>query len=97
MEKELKALADRTAAKEDVSYLANRLLPPSHPNRHFQVTRLRAEMKKLYDGLHIGALIYHPSSLYCSNGNRRVPRSAVDRMGTSCVTVLSPKPILTFF
>jgi hypothetical protein len=28
-----------------------------------QVTRLRAEMKKLYDGLHIGALIYHPFSI----------------------------------
>ncbi len=37
VEKELKALADRSAGKEDVS-------------------RIRAEMKKLYDGLHIGQL-----------------------------------------
>lgn len=42
VEKELKALADRTAAKEDVS-------------------RLRTEVKKLYDGLHIGGFaVMHP-------------------------------------
>jgi hypothetical protein len=35
VEKELKALAERTAEKNDV-------------------TKLRAEMKQLYDGLHIG-------------------------------------------
>ena len=57
VEKELKALAERTAAKEDVGYLANVSSPPSRFNCHLQVTRLRAEMKKLYDGLHIGAPI----------------------------------------
>ena len=62
-EKELKALAERTAAKEDVSYLANRSSPPSRFDRLLQVTRLRAEMKKLYDGLHIGALVSHIFSL----------------------------------
>lgn len=63
VEKELKALAERTAAKEDVRYRANRSSPPSPFNRQLQVTRLRTEMKKLYDGLHIGVFTSHSYSL----------------------------------
>ena len=37
MEKDLKALRDTSASKDDIS-------------------RVRAEMKKLYDGLHVGEL-----------------------------------------
>ena len=42
VEKELKALADTSSSKEDLS-------------------RLRAEVKKLYDGLHVGESHLVPS------------------------------------
>lgn len=43
VEKDLKALADSTAGKEDLS-------------------RVRAEIKRLYDGLHVGQYIPHNHS-----------------------------------
>lgn len=49
MEKDLKALAEGSAGKEDVS-------------------RLRAEMKKLYDGLHVGEWL--PSCITSSSDVR---------------------------
>ena len=45
VEKELKALADGSATKEDIH-------------------RVRAEVKKLYDGLHVGTLVKR-MSFYC--------------------------------
>lgn len=41
VEKDLKALADNTSSKDDLS-------------------RLRAEVKKIYDGLHVGELSMFP-------------------------------------
>lgn len=64
VEKDLKALSESSATKEDIS-------------------RVRAEMKKLYDGLHVG--LYYCTyltmkgilkSLWC-----RIPGSARARLG----------------
>jgi hypothetical protein len=44
VEKDLKALSDASASKEDIS-------------------RVRTEVKKLYDGLHVGTCYCHNNSL----------------------------------
>lgn len=66
MEKDLKALSDGSAGKEDVS-------------------RVRAEIKKLHDGLHIGQSINNRFSELASllTLDTRIPRSSIPRLGNS--------------
>ena len=64
VEKDLKALSESSATKEDIS-------------------RVRAEMKKLYDGLHVGR--YHRTYLTMKGILKplwcRIPGSARARLG----------------
>ncbi|KAG8830132.1 hypothetical protein FRC18_008605 [Serendipita sp. 400] len=62
VEKELKALAERTAEKNEV-------------------TKLRGEMKQLYDGLHIGKL-YLLQVKVLAHMLHRIPRPSLSRLGT---------------
>jgi hypothetical protein len=67
VEKELKALADGSATKEDIH-------------------RVRAEVKKLYDGLHVGALVHGmilSFSIHLLITPSRVPGPAVTCMGNA--------------
>lgn len=56
MEKDLKALRDSSASKEDIS-------------------RVRAEMKKLYDGLHVGQYLFEAHACPI---NDRLPEEFLD-------------------
>ena len=65
VERDLKALADSSAGKEDLS-------------------RVRAEIKRLYDGLHVGE--YSGCSLNLSDPDPtffRIPRPPISCMGYS--------------
>lgn len=63
VEKELKALTEGAAGKEDVN-------------------RVRVEMKKLYDGLHVGMfLLHHSTPFRMLNYSFRIPGPEVSCLG----------------
>ena len=68
MEKDLKALNDASASKEDMS-------------------RVRNEVKKLYDGLHVGVYQVPSPNFFLINSNLRIFGSAYTCLGHPCVII----------